>query len=602
MATTTTIPAAPTWDLESVFSGGSKSVDFENFRDKIKQDLAVLATKLQSLPKVLDSSTLGAWKDFILSLQQLYENAELLTSFAHCLVSQNMEDAEAHKLESEGDTIVAEIQKLKVGLEALSLTQKGSEWKLLLSQPEVEPISTFLDEMRELARRKMPLELESLALDLSVNGYHAWNRFYDKMAGELRVTFEEADRAETLSLGQLATKMSDPDRNVRHQAFRKMTGAWESRAELAAMNLNALAGYRLTLYKNRKWDNDLFEPLWLQRLQQGTLDSMWRVIAKETHRLKPYIDAKKRILGIDKFSWWDEFAPVGGSDTTYSYDEAADFVVQKTKPFSAHLSNFFSHAIKNNWVEAEDRPGKAGGAYCTGLGPKKESRVFMTYAGTYENLLTLAHELGHAYHGWVLKEKPYFATLYPMTLAETASIISELIVTDAALREATERNERLMLLDQKLQQSYVFFCDLHCRYIFERSFYQERAQGMVTRERLCELMIDAQRKAYGDLLDPSGFHPYFWCSKLHFYISELPFYNFPYTFGYLFAVGVYDRARKEGAAFADKYRALLSDSGSMSTEAVAKKHLGVDLTGETFWEDAVALATADAAEFVKLSR
>jgi len=224
----------------------------------------------------------------------------------------------------------------------------------------------------------------------------------------------------------------------------------------------------------------------------------------------------------------------------------------------------------------------------------------MTYAGTYENLLTLAHELGHAYHGYVLREKPFFITDYPMNLAETASTFAELLVTDAALEKATDRDEKLMLLDQKLQGAFTMFCDIHSRYLFDKMFHAERNEGTLSPDRLCEMMLEAQKKAFGGLLDKSGYHPYFWRSKLHFYLTGAPFYNFPYTFGFLFSGGVYDRARTEGSSFADKYAALLADTGCMTTEEVATKHLEVNLSQESFWKSAVDRSLADIDEFVRL--
>jgi oligoendopeptidase F len=188
-----------------------------------------------------------------------------------------------------------------------------------------------------------------------------------------------------------------------------------------------------------------------------------------------------------------------------------------------------------------------------------------------------------------------------MTLAETASIFNELLVTDAALSACSDPQERVMLLEQKLQGAYTMFCNIRCRFLFEKAFYDERVNGVVSRHRLDELMVDAQKEAFGDILHDSGRHPLFWASKLHFFLSELGFYNFPYTFGFLFAGGVYDRAKKEGPAFADKYRALLADTGRMTTEQVAEKHLGVDLTKEEFWVNAVDRALAEVDEFVRLA-
>ncbi len=601
MTTLTKIPPAPTWDLDSIFPGGSESKEFEAFRKKVKDNLEKAASQLEQLPSSVTDESLPRFVDFILLLQSLLEDMELVLSFGSCLTSQNVDDMKAHAILGEADGFMAKWFKLRAGLEARSLKVSDEEWQRVLDAPELKEIAFSLDELRSIAKSKMPVELESLALDLSVDGYHAWNRLYDKMAGDLRVDFEEEGKTTTISLGQLATKMSSPDREVRRRAFQKLTEAWESRDELAAMALNAQAGFRLTLYRHRKWDSSLFEPLQLARMREETLDAMWRVVERETPRLKPYIEAKKKLLGIDKFSWFDEFAPCGNVSRMYSFEEAGEFIIENVKPFSSHLAEFIEMALKKRWIEAEDRPGKAGGGFCTGMGPFRESRIFMTYAGTYENLLTLAHELGHAYHTWVLKDKPFFATEYPMNLAETASTFMEVLVTDAALAQAEDPQEKLMLLDQKLQGAYVMFTDIYSRFLFDKSFYAERKKGIVPKERLNELMIEAQRKAFAGMLDESGYHPLFWCSKLHFFMTDIPFYNFPYTFGYLFSGGVYDRAKKEGAAFADKYRALLADTGSMKTEDIAKKHLDVDLTQEDFWTEAVNRRLADVEAFVELA-
>jgi oligoendopeptidase F len=395
--------------------------------------------------------------------------------------------------------------------------------------------------------------------------------------------------------------MSSPDRAVRKLAFEKLTQSWESVADISAMILNSQAGFRLALYKARKWDSYLFEPLTLARMSREALEAMWTVVARENQRLLPYLEAKMNVLGIDKYTWYDEFAPIGAAERLYTFDQALEFIDNNTRAFSTDLADFCRSAAEKRWIEAEDRPGKRAGAFCSSTGPLRQTRVFMTYAGSYENLLTLAHELGHAFHNHVLKSRPFFATLYPMPLAETASIFNELLVTEAALKSTDDRDERLMYIDNKLQNAYILMCDIYCRFLFDCAFYEERSRGMVSRARLSELMVEAQKKAYCKLLDESGYHPLFWASKLHFYITGQPFYNYPYTVGYLFAVGVYDRARKEGPSFAKKYVALLEDTGSMTTDQVALKHLGVNLKTEDFWQSAVDRAMADVTEFVKLA-
>jgi len=595
------IPPAPRWDLDSIFPGGSKSVEYKKFRDNTRINLEKAETSLKSLPETINENTLSSWVNFILEFQDIYQDIEFILSFAGCLTAQDVSDNEADAITGEGLVYISRWQKMSTLLEAFSLKQTDAQWQLLTSHSQLTGTKFYLDERRNIAKSKMPVEQEALALELAVNGYHAWNQLYEKMAGELRVDFEENGQISHISLGQLATKMSDPDRKIRKQAFEKLTVAWKTREDLAAITLNSQAGFRLALYDRRNWKSALYEPLVNARMKHETLDAMWRVIARETVRLQPYVNAKKKLLNIDKFRWYDQFAPCGSVDKLYSFDEAGQFIYDNVKSFSPDFAKFVKMALDKRWVEGEDRPGKRGGGFCTGMGKFKQSRIFMTYGGSYENLLTLAHELGHAYHSWVLNNKPVFAQGYPMNLAETASTFAEALVTDAALSLASDPQEKLMLMEQKLQGTYTMFTDLHSRFIFDRNFYEERKKGIVGKDRLNEMMINAQKQAYGSLLDDSGYHPLFWCSKLHFYITDAPFYNFPYTFGFLFSGGVYDRAKKEGPAFADKYVALLSDTGSMTTEEVAMKHLGVDLTKDEFWVDAVNNVLADVDDFVKLA-
>ncbi len=593
--------AAPRWDLDSAFPGGSGSKELQSYRDLLRADLKALKQSIAGVPS-LSAATIPQWEECILKLQSVGERLEYFMSFSNCLISQNVADAPGHVLVSDGDALNGEFTEILAAYDGLVREQDQKSWDRLLEQPSLVMGKFTLNERRRFSRMKMSTDKEILAASLSVNGYHAWNRLYDKMAGELSAEFVENGVTTKLSLGQLASKMGSDDRATRKQAFDKMTTCWKSRADLAAMTLNSLAGYRLSLYQARGWESPLTESLFLAKMEQSSVDAMWGTIKKNLHRLAPYLDGKKRMLGIDKFSWWDEFAPAGSGSAKVSFQEAGDLIARQFGTMSKGMADFANHALAKRWVEGEDRSGKAGGAYCTNFGPRKETRVFMTYADTFDNLLTLAHELGHAYHGWVVKDMPWLATQYPMTLAETASIFAETLVNDAALSETCDPGARLFLLDQKLQGAHVMFCNLHARYIFERSFYERRRAGTLTADELCTLMTNAQEEAYGTLLDPSGRHPYFWCSKLHFYISDTPFYNFPYVVGFLFAQGVYARAKKEGKSFESRYDALLSDTGSMTTEAVAKKHLGADLSDESFWQSAIDEVLGSVPEFVALTK
>ena len=594
--------SAPTWDIESIFPGGSKSKEFEESRKKIAEDLEKAKKSLENLPDKLKGDGFEKWAAWVVEMERIYEHLHLAAAFVGCLVSQNVSDSLAHKIDVEIDEMGSKWGMLWTTFESFSKNQSDADWKKFVEHKNLKSIEYSLNETREQARLKMSEELEKLALELGVNGYHAWNKLYDKMAGDYRVEIQDNGSRKTISLGQNAARFSSPDREVRRDAFIKLEEAWESMANMASMALDFQAGYRLSLYKNRNWESPLFEALLNARMKQETLDSMWAAVVKGREKLRDYIEAKKNLLGMKNFCWYDQTAPIGKSNKVIPYDEAADFIVKHLSGFSKEMSDFSRKAIDNRWIEAEDRSGKAGGGWCSRIPIRKESRIFMTYTGTFTDLGTLAHELGHAYHGFVLKDEAPFAQGYPMTLAETASIFNELRVTDAAFETSDDQDEKLMLLDQKLQNVFVYFCNIYARYLFDSKFYAERKSGMVGKERLDELMLEAQKEAFFGILDEKeGYHPLFWASKLHFYLTGQPFYNYPYTFGFLFASGVYDRAVREGSAFAKSYRNLLADTGKMSTEDVAQKHLGVDLSKIDFWSDAVTRSLMDVDKFVELA-
>lgn len=601
--TQTEASSAPRWDLESIFPGGSASRKFADFRKQVQLDLTALEDEASKrLVNDAGDAMRKAWTSFTVRLQNVSERTSEIESFAGCLISQDVTDDAAAAIVAESDLLMSRLKNLQTSLESYAGSIDDAAWKTFLADPAFAGIGYYLDQIRLRGREKMAPELEQLAEELSVNGYHAWNRLYDKMAGDLTVDFDGTDQSETISLGQLTMYLSNSRREIRKMAMDRLNEAWESRANLSAMALNAQGGFRLSLYRNRKWDGFLHEPLTSGHMKRETLDAMWAAVADGVKRLAPYIEAKKKHLDIKDFCWYDQEAPVGTSNRSFQFDEAGRFIVEQLADFSPEMADYTKMAIDKNWIEAENRAGKAGGGFCTGLPIQKETRIFMTWGNEYAHLLTLAHELGHAYHAWVLRDSPFWATHYPMNLAETASTFNELRVTDAALKASTDDGERLMLLDQKLQNGFTMFCNLRSRFLFDSAFYTERAKGVVPRARLDELMVNAQREAFGGILaDPDGFHPLFWSSKLHFFITTQPFYNFPYVFGYLFANGVYSQALAEGSSFADRYRNLLLDTGSMSCEDVARKHLDADLTSKAFWDSAVDRIIADVEPFVEIA-
>ncbi|NNE07230.1 MAG: M3 family oligoendopeptidase [Gemmatimonadetes bacterium] len=587
-----------TWDLDAIFAGGSSSQELAAFTKKMNDDLDRLRKRIDSLsPKPGDD-----WKSFILDVQDLNARFFQASSFTECLEAQNTSDKEASQLTGRLDAFRATLKTIDVRLEDLFLRADDAGWNQLLQSKELAPIAFALNEQRALAKKKMDREKEILTTELAKDGYHAWGRLYDKIAGSLRADWKTDGKTEKISMGQLHNKMESPEAGVRKEAFEKLEGAWTSVADYTAAALNAQAGFRLTMYDKRKWDSVLFEPLQMNRLSRKALDTMWGVVADGSEKLLPYLDEKARLLGRKKLTWYDKSAPVASKERALDYNEAAPYIVDQFARFSGDMADFAKMAFEKRWIEVEDRAGKGAGGFCTDFPVSEETRIFMTYGGTFGGVSTLAHELGHSYHTWLLRKKPYYATMYPMTLAETASTFCESLILDAALDAATDEEERLTLLDKKLDEAATMMMNLRSRFVFEMNFFKERANGPLSVDKLNTLMVDAQKEAYCNGLDDDAYHPYFWASKLHFYITTYPFYNFPYVFGYLFSIGLYDRALNEGPSFAAKYDALLEDTGIMTCEDLAKKHLGIDLTKPDFWEASVGRATGHVEDFVKLAQ
>lgn len=584
-----------TWDLDTIFSGGSESEELHKYVKQTEDHLSHLESLIQSFsaPKnVEQSKELSEITDY---MQLVMKELSEFGSFVGCLNAQDVHDRKASQWQSKRTEMGARFDNAMTAFDQKLVQVDDTIWKSLLSEPSLCDLAFVLDERRQKAKDLLELRQESLINDLSVDGYHAWGQMYDTLVGKLSITQD----GQELSVGQAANHLSSSDRQVRKEVFDKLQTAWGNQSELFSETLNHLSGFRLQTYKHRGWDSVLKEPLDYNRMSEKTLDAMWETISDYKHRYLPYLNKKANMLGIDKLSFYDVEAPIGSADQKMSYEEGADFIVEQFRKFSPKMAAFAEMAFDKQWIEAEDRAGKQPGGFCTSFPDSEETRIFMTYSGTPSNVATLAHELGHAYHQHVMNELPVLNQGYAMNVAETASTFAEMIVADAAVKHASSDEEKLALLEDKVQRSVAFFMNIHARFLFETRFYEERKEGAVSTERLNELMTEAQKEAYVESLDE--YDPTFWASKLHFHITDVPFYNFPYTFGYLFSMGIYARALEVGQGFEDQYNDLLKDTGRMKVEDLAKKHLGVDIEQKAFWQNALELCVADLEEFMNLA-
>ncbi|RST73896.1 M3 family oligoendopeptidase [Siminovitchia acidinfaciens] len=587
-----------TWELENLFPGGSSSKEFSDFLKKLDDEIISFQTSVESWSSSEPDNN-SILIDILSKLQKADLDLEQAESFVSCLQAQDTEDLKANELRGIVTSLASKLNTALTHLDKALVQVDNTVWKNLFEQDSLKDLYFVLNERRRLAAEKLSQEEEAIINDLAVDGYHGWEEMYDSIVSQLTIPFVENGEKINLSIGQAENKFSSQDRQLRKSLFEEWEKAWSGQANLLGTTLNHLSGFRLAVYKKRGWNNVLKEALDYNRMSKKTLDVMWKVISDNKHAFVQYLDRKARLLGVEKLSWYDLDAPVTDSAKSYSYQEGAAFIINHFKEFGSTLAEFAEKAFEDRWIEAEDRPGKRPGGFCTSLPLSGQSRIFMTYSNSYENVSTLAHELGHAFHTYAMKDVVPLNSQYAMNVAETASTFAETIVADAALNIAKDEKEKLALLESKIQNSITFFMNIHARFLFETRFYEERKKGMVSTAKLNQLMVEAQKEAYSDLLEQ--YNPYFWGSKLHFYITDVPFYNFPYTFGYLFSLGIYAQAKKEGTKYEQKYISLLKDTGRMTVEELAEKHLGADLTKEEFWQAGVDVCIKDVEEFLRMT-
>ncbi len=550
------------WDLEVFFPGGANSKEAIAYLEKISSQI-VQATN-EPLTKTLEL------------LQEISFSLREIESFACCHQASDVKNTAAILLQDK-------IAKLQSSYE--TLLKKTDQQLLALSNDDFNSITTalpdccfYLKERRKLAKEQLSPKEEKIIDMLSISGYQANTNLFATLIGEMEISFD----GKQLSFSQIENKMSDSDSSVRKKAFHSLQKAFKEKENLFAQILNNIAGFRLqrdALYPKEI----LHEPLQINRLEKQTLDSMWEAVSSVKKPLIKYLEKRASILGKSKLSWQDLEAPLFSHQKKIAYEDASKLIIDLFTKVSPQMGTFAKDVLHDRWIDAEDRNSKSPGGFCTYFPHKKQSRIFMTYSGTQTNVSTLAHELGHGFHNEAMKNLPAFAQVVPMTLAETASTFAELLISEGSIEKASTKEEKLTLLDDQIMRSVAFCMNLHARFIFELNFYEERKKGFVSSERLSSLMEDAQRQAYCNTLE--DYHPLFWAAKMHFYFTDVPFYNFSYTFGFLFSSGIYQFG-KNTTNFEEKYIALLKDTGSATVEELAHKHLGVDLSQTEFWKNA----------------
>jgi oligoendopeptidase F len=588
---------AEKWDLESIFPGGSESQAFLKFVEKLEEDMTEVTKTVQGIGNTLEDLTV--WIGFLRDIQNLMLRTKQASSFTYCLTAQDVTDQKAKTLHGRSKQYEANLQILLFNFAEKISEIHSDQWQDIVSNSEIRSIRFPLEEMRQQVIERLPSSQEELINDFAVEGYHSWMSLYTTLIRRMRIPFESEGKSELYTVEKSERIFSSSNRQEREQAFLNYSEAFKENEEVYSSILNNLAGFRLKMFNHRGWNSVLKESLGLNRMSQQTLEAMWEAVAGSREKFSHYFKRKAELMGIDKMSWFDLKTSISETSSVLSFTDGVNFILERFREFSPRMAEFAAKAFEERWVETENRPLKSSMGFHTGFPLNKQSRIFKTYYGTAQNIATLAHELGHGYHQFLISEMPPLAQKYGLNLAETASILSELLVMNGFIEMETSKSEQITLLDSKITLNTEYFFNVYTCYLFEEKFYEERKVGPIGPLRLNELMIEAQKAAYGDVFE--AYHPYYWASKFHLYITKSSFFNFPYTFGFLFSSGIYAKALANGERFDVTFENLLRESASMTVEELAAKHLGVDLREAEFWENAVELVISDIDKFLELT-
>lgn len=437
---------------------------------------------------------------------------------------------------------------------------------------------------------------ESLFSEMNISGASAWSDLQSNLTSSLKVDY----KGETITLSGVRNLAYDPDPEVRRAAFEAELAAYPKIETSVAFALNSIKLQVINEATRRGYASPLAKALDNSAMKQETLDALLTAMQEYMPVFRKYLRAKAKALGHEGgLPWYDLFAPMGKSDKKYTTEDARDYLLNIFGKFDSELHDMVKEAFDNSWIDFFPREGKVGGAFDCAVHYAGQSRVLTNFDGSFSDIVTLAHELGHSFHDRQVYKNSPLNREYSMPVAETASTFNEVLVMNTAISECTDRDTKLALIESQLMDATQIIVDIYSRYLFEASVFANRPQEFLSPERMCELMLDAQKQAYGEGLDEGCMHPYMWLCKGHYYSGGLSFYNYPYAFGGLFARGIYAKYLEEGKPFVETYKQMLRATGTSTVEDAAKV-CGIDLTDVNFWRAGLASIAEQINEFCEL--
>ena len=577
------------WSLD-IFYKGIDDPALKADVKKLEDNIALYKSTIASLTPDYPARSLRAIID-------IKENTTVLVRkiAGYCSLrrSANSKDSEVSALMTRIQMLLAGTAKENVAFEKYVGSVEDLD-AVLDSDEVLAQYKFYFSEVKASVSHNLSDEAEDVFARLNISGGRAWGDLFSYLTATVEVDY----KGEVTTLSAIRGLAESDDKETRKSAYEAEIAAYKKIKDPIAFALNSIKAQVNTEAELRGYENPLAMTLEHSRMKKETLDAMLEAMREYMPKFRKYLRHKAELLGYENgLPWYEIFAPMGkAGGKTFTAEESHAYLVEHFESFAPDLAEMVDEAFKNDWIDFYPRAGKVGGAFCSNLPFLKQSRVLTNFSGSFGSVVTLAHELGHAYHGLMIQDHRPLNTGYTMPVAETASNFNELIIVNDAIAKS-EGEEKIQLIESQLQDCTQIIVDIYSRFLFEDEVIRRRKNTFLFAKDLEEIMINAQKEAYGDGLDPDTLHPYMWCCKSHYFSAGLSYYNFPYAFGGLFSRGLYAKYLEEGESFLPKYRALLKATTVESVENVA--HIaGIDLTNPDFWRKSLDVIAEKIDEFI----
>ena len=573
------------WDLKALYQS------FED--DDFIKDLKEIEIKLIDLKKYPNlSRTTENLIDYLKEANIISEIIEKLSAFVSLTISCDTINLQALKYASLIENLLASFADTNANIQKWIASFNNFDYK----NDYIQEHLFILNEIKSQNKYLLTEQSESVLANMKATGSSAWLTYKDQLISSLKVSINKKQYLLTEVLNMAYSK----DKEIRKSAYEAEKLAYSQIEQGVASALNAIKGESITISKLRGYDSVLDRTLFDSRMSKKTLDVLLKTMKEALPLFQNYFKVKASHLGYKNgLPWYDLYAPISDFDSEYSFKDGSDFVIKQFGTFSKTLGDYAKKAVDNNWIDVYPRAGKVGGAFCNNLHSISESRFLLNYGNDFNDVITLAHELGHGFHGYCLNQESALNSNYPMPIAETASTFCEIIVKKAALKAAS-KEEQLIILENELSGCAQIIVDIYSRFLFESRLIKKRSEeGPLSVAEINDLMIEAQKEAYGTGLDHDYLHPYMWTWKPHYYEVDGAFYNFPYAFGLLLAKGLYGLYQNKGTDFIEIYETFLSLTGKMSLEDVGAQ-VGINIQDEKFWNNSIKSIKEDLELFFEL--